>query len=106
MPTAHHLAEFNIARMRGPLDGPVMHGFTSRLAEVNAIAERSAGFVWRLQTDEGNATGLADKHFIDLARSTMVGDTASDQACAGAAGVGRFIWAHDFFGWDEPRVRT
>jgi len=37
---------------------PVMAGFVARLAEINALADASPGFVWRLQTEEGNATGL------------------------------------------------
>jgi hypothetical protein len=55
-----HVAQFNVARMRTgtALHDPVMHGFTSRLDEINAVAERSPGFVWRLQTDEGNATSI------------------------------------------------
>jgi hypothetical protein len=51
-----HLAQVNIGKIRGPLDGPVMAGFVRRLEEINALADRSPGFVWRLQTDEGNAT--------------------------------------------------
>ena len=53
-----HLAQFNIGRMLGPLDGPVMRGFVERLDEINALADNTPGFVWRLQTDEGNATYL------------------------------------------------
>lgn len=53
-----HIAQFNIARMRAPLDDPEMAGFVARLDEINALADRSAGFVWRLQTPEGNATYL------------------------------------------------
>jgi len=56
--TKYNIAQFNIARMRGPLDGPVMAGFVSRLEEINAIADRAPGFVWRLQTPEGDATYL------------------------------------------------
>src|SRR5690242_8879243 len=41
---------------RPPLDSEVMKGFMSRLDELNALADRSPGFVWRLQTSEGNAT--------------------------------------------------
>jgi hypothetical protein len=51
-----HLAQVNVGKIRGPLDGPVMAGFLERLAEINALADRSPGFVWRLQTDAGNAT--------------------------------------------------
>ncbi len=54
----YHLAQINIARMNAPLDDPLMHGFVSRLDELNALADQSPGFVWRLQTDEGNATYL------------------------------------------------
>jgi len=55
---AVHLAQVNIGRIRGPLDGPVMAGLVNRLDEVNSLAERSPGFVWRLQTPAGNATYL------------------------------------------------
>lgn len=54
----YHLAQLNIARMVAPLDDPAMAGFVARLAEINALADRSPGFVWRLQTEEGNATDL------------------------------------------------
>src|SRR5215467_9633137 len=53
-----HLAQVNIARMKGPLESEVMAGFVARLDEINALADRSPGFVWRLQTEEGNATYL------------------------------------------------
>jgi hypothetical protein len=52
----YHIAQVNIGRIRAPLDDPQMAGFRSRLDEINALADRSPGFVWRLQTDEGNAT--------------------------------------------------
>ena len=54
----YHLAQLNIARMRGPLDSPLMQGFVARLEEINALADRAPGFVWRLQTPEGDATYL------------------------------------------------
>jgi heme-degrading monooxygenase HmoA len=53
-----HLAQVNIARMKGPLESPVMAGFVARLDKINALADGSPGFVWRLQTGEGNATYL------------------------------------------------
>ena len=53
-----HIAQVNIARMKAPLDSEVMAGFVSRLDEINALADGAPGFVWRLQTDEGNATYL------------------------------------------------
>jgi len=42
---------------------------------------------------------LAEIHGVDLKGSTMVGDQEIDQQAARAAGVGRFIYAKDFFGW-------
>jgi hypothetical protein len=53
-----HLAQANVARMRAPLEDPVMEGFRSQLDRINAVADRSPGFVWRLQTPEGNATAI------------------------------------------------
>ncbi len=53
-----HIAQVNIARMKAPLDDPLMADFVARLDEINALADHSPGFVWRLQTPEGNATYL------------------------------------------------
>ncbi len=58
MKTNYHIAQINIARMRGPLESPVMEGFVARLEEINALADHSPGFVWRLQTEEGDATSV------------------------------------------------
>ena len=55
---AYHLAQVNIARMRAELDTPEMAGFTSRLDEINALADASPGFVWRFQTEAGDATAV------------------------------------------------
>jgi hypothetical protein len=54
----YHIAQVNIARMLAPLDDPVMAEFVASLNEINALADRSPGFVWRFQTEEGNATGI------------------------------------------------
>ena len=53
-----HLAQVNIARMKAPLEDPIMSGFVARLDEINALADHSPGFIWRFQTSEGNATYL------------------------------------------------
>lgn len=53
-----HLAQLNIARPRFPLDDPRMAGFTDNLDRVNAVAERSPGFVWRLVGEGNDATDL------------------------------------------------
>jgi|GEM_PF-1266039 len=53
-----YVAQINIGRIKAALDDPLMAGFVARLDEINALADRSPGFVWRLQTPEGNATYL------------------------------------------------
>src|SRR5687767_8007054 len=53
-----HLAQVNIGRFRAPIDDPVMHGFKSQLDPINPLADASPGFVWRLQTEDGNATSI------------------------------------------------
>jgi hypothetical protein len=55
---AHQLAQVNIARLRAPLDSEELAGFVAALDPVNASADGAPGFVWRLQTDEGNATSV------------------------------------------------
>lgn len=52
----YHIAQVNIGRIRASLDDPIMAGFVNRLDEINALADGSPGFVWRLQTNAGNAT--------------------------------------------------
>jgi len=54
----YHIAQVNVGRIRASLEDPVMAGFVARLDEINALADRSPGFVWRLQTPAGNATYL------------------------------------------------
>jgi len=54
--TTFHIAQVNIGRIKAPLDDPQMAGFVARLDEINALADNSPGFVWRLQTSGGNAT--------------------------------------------------
>ena len=54
----YQIAQLNVGRALAPLDDERMAGFMSRLDEVNQLAERSPGFVWRLQGESGNATEL------------------------------------------------
>ncbi len=57
--TIYNIAEINIARMKGVnIDDPVMKEFADNLDSVNAIAESSEGFVWRLKDDSNNATNF------------------------------------------------
>jgi Domain of unknown function (DUF3291) len=53
-----HLAQFNIARIKYPLDDPRMAEFADNVARVNGLAEQIDGFVWRLQDESGNAMGM------------------------------------------------
>ena len=58
MPATHQLAQINIARMRAAIDDPLMASFRAQLDAVNAAAEQSDGFVWRLQDESGDATAI------------------------------------------------
>jgi hypothetical protein len=53
-----HLAQLNVGRAVAPMDDPRMADFMARLDAVNALAERSPGFVWRLKSEAGNATDI------------------------------------------------
>ena len=53
-----HLAQLNVGRLRAPLDDPAIGDFRRNLGPVNALAEVSPGYVWRLQDDAGDATGI------------------------------------------------
>jgi hypothetical protein len=56
--TDYHIAEINIAHMRASLEDPVMKDFVDNLDRINAVADDASGFVWRLQTEEGDATSI------------------------------------------------
>ena len=56
--TAWHLAQLNVARAVAPLDSPVLADFVAALGRINAIADASPGFVWRLVGDGGDATAI------------------------------------------------
>jgi hypothetical protein len=58
MADGFHLAQLNIGRMVAPIDAPEVADFVAALDPVNAIADAAPGFVWRLQSDEGNATSI------------------------------------------------
>ena len=58
MTQTRHLAQFNIARIRYPLDDPRMQEFVDNVARVNGLAETIEGFVWRLQDESGHAMNM------------------------------------------------
>lgn len=54
----HHIAQMNVATARHPMEDPSMAGFVTQLDAINALADDAPGFVWRLQSDSGNATDI------------------------------------------------
>jgi hypothetical protein len=58
VPPRFELAQVNIGRLRAPVDSPLIADFMAALDPINALADVSPGFIWRLQTTEGNATSL------------------------------------------------
>jgi hypothetical protein len=56
--SSYELAQLNVGIIKGPMDSPVMAQFAANLERINALAETSPGFVWRLQTEQGDATAL------------------------------------------------
>lgn len=56
--SAYHLAQLNIAWMKAPLASPQMADFVANLERINALAEGSPGYIWRLQDEAGDATAI------------------------------------------------
>lgn len=61
-----YLAQVNIAKMIDEIDSPTMADFVNNLDRINALAESSPGFIWRLVEEENNATSITifDDRFI------------------------------------------
>jgi uncharacterized protein DUF3291 len=53
-----HIAQVNTSRLRAPLDSEQLRGFVEQLEPINALADAAPGFVWRLQTEDGDATAV------------------------------------------------
>ena len=56
--TGYWLAQVNVALARHEMDSIHMQGFVSRLEEIDSLADHAPGFVWRLQTEEGDSTSI------------------------------------------------
>ena len=54
----YQLAQLNIAKMKYPIESVEMTDFVDNLESINALAETSPGFVWRLQSEDGDATSI------------------------------------------------
>jgi hypothetical protein len=52
------LAQVNVGRLLAPMDSPLIADFAAALDPVNALADAAPGFVWRMQTEDGNATAV------------------------------------------------
>ncbi|HEY0064760.1 MAG TPA: DUF3291 domain-containing protein [Telluria sp.] len=73
----YQLAQLNIARMQAPIDSPLMADFVANLDRINALAEQSPGYVWRLQTEEGNATSLSPLGHNEIVNMSVWEDVAA-----------------------------
>ena len=76
----HELAQMNVARLRAPLDSPQLADFVGALDRINVLADRSPGFVWRLQDESGNATALHPMGEDVIVNLTVWQDAKSLQA--------------------------
>ncbi len=105
--TNWHLAQINVARARAPLDDPIMADFMVALDHVNALAESSNGFVWRLTGEgENNATSISpyDDPLI-IVNMSVWRDAGSlaDFTYQNASHVAALRRRKDWFGpWDGP----
>jgi Domain of unknown function (DUF3291) len=84
MNEVQHLAQLNIGRFRYPIDDPRMADFMNNLNLVNALAERSKGFVWRLQDESGNATAFRPFPDPNMAVNLSVWESVE--------ALERFVW--------------
>lgn len=67
-----HLAQLNVGRLRAPIDDPMIDDFRTNLEPINALAEASPGFVWRLQDESGDATAIkVFDHELDIINLTV-----------------------------------
>ena len=79
----YQLAQVNVARLLAPIDSALLKPFVDALDEVNAEGDHSPGFVWRLQSESGNATDVegfgwdvADSHGVIVNLTTWVSTQA------------------------------
>jgi Domain of unknown function (DUF3291) len=74
-----YIAQLNISKMIGVnIEDPVMKDFVAQLDEINLLGEQSKGFVWRLKTDDGNATSYNPYNDDRIIVNFTVWQTAED----------------------------
>jgi hypothetical protein len=81
----NHIAQLNIGRFRFPTDDPRMAPFMANLDRINALAERSEGFVWRLKDESNNATAIRPAGDPTMAVNLSVWESVE--------ALERFVWA-------------
>ncbi len=79
-----HIAQLNVGRPKYALDDPRMAGFMDNLDRINALAEKSPGFVWRM-TGEGNNN-------MDITRSDDPGMNYNLSVWRSAEDLEHFVW--------------
>lgn len=85
---ARHIAEFNIGILRHDWDDPRLAGFTGALDKVNAVAQRSPGFVWMMGEDDMDAAQTDGAGVLGGNPRTASTLSVWDSADA----LGRFVW--------------
>ena len=71
-----HLAQINVGRLVAPPTDPAVAEFVNALDRINALADESPGFVWRMQSDSGNAFDIAISDDPQLAANMSVWEDA------------------------------
>ncbi len=69
--SSHHLAQMNVGRLVRPLDDEANAEFVAALGPINAIAESTPGFVWRLTDDDGNSSSYVRLPGVDDERTVV-----------------------------------
>jgi len=87
-----YLAQVNIGRLRAPLDSPALADFVAALDPVNAAADAAPGFIWRLQTEDGNATAIRGFEW-DVAGSAGV--IMNMSVWESVAALGAFVYSDE-----------
>ena len=80
-----HIAQLNIGRFRYATDDSRMRAFMDNLDRVNAIAERTEGFIWRLKDESNNATAIRPAGDPAMAVNLSVWESVE--------ALERFVWA-------------
>jgi hypothetical protein len=65
----YQIAQLNIAKLKEPIESPSMADFVGNLDRINTLAERSAGFVWRLKDENESSTGtytFGDDYVVNM----------------------------------------